>query len=102
MGPTWEIVVSVSYEGGMYLLMTVFDAIGHIYGDASWGPLLVASTVRHIITGKYVDRVVFAFKFLDEELNYRFYTQLHILSGLSVVVPWKGHYNAAYIVHPFI
>ncbi len=65
-------------EGGMHLLMSVFAAIGQLYGDAGLRLLLqdsgvyAAGTTDQILKGKDFDRALRAFKLVDEVLNARY------------------------------
>jgi hypothetical protein len=78
---TWarpeELAGVIPCEGGMHLLMSVFSAIGHLYGDAGLGQLLhesgvfAAGSVRQILSGKDFDRALYAMKLVDEALNAR-------------------------------
>ena len=66
-------------EGGMHLLMSVFSAVGFLYGDAGLECLLhesgvfAASTVNMMLAGKDFDRAMYELKLVDEALHIRFY-----------------------------
>jgi hypothetical protein len=65
-------------EGGMHLLMSVFSAIGYLYGDAGLKQLLhesgvyAAGTVECMFSGKDFDRALRGLRLVDEVLNRRF------------------------------
>ena len=76
-----ELAGVIPCEGGMHLLMSVFSAIGHLYGDAGLNQLLhesgvfAAGTVQQMLSGKDLDRALYAMKLLDEALNIHFFAQ---------------------------
>ena len=65
-------------EGGMHLLMSVFSAIGYLYGDAGLKQLLyesgvyAAGSAEHMLSGKDFDRALHGLRLVDEVLNRRF------------------------------
>lgn len=68
-------------EGGMHLLMSIFSAIGYLYGDAGLKQLLhesgvyAAGSVQQMLTGKDFDRALRGLRMVDEALNKRFLLQ---------------------------
>lgn len=73
----------IPFEGGMHLLMSVFAAIGYLYGEGL-NDLLVESgvfasaTVNQMLSGKDFDRAIYGLKLVDESLFNRFYKQFQL------------------------
>lgn len=76
---TWsrsdELKGVVPCEGGMHLLMSLFAAIGNLYGDAGLKDLLhesgvfAAGSVQQMLSGRDFDRALYGLKIVDEALN---------------------------------
>jgi hypothetical protein len=62
-------------EGGMHLLMSVFSAIGHLYGDIGLKQLLhesgvySAGSIQQMLSGKDFDRALHGLRLVVEALN---------------------------------